>query len=205
MLQRLLERGKTSGRDDDNMESIKKRFRGFSLSRLIYLSKVWCRSFGMRLTGTFVETSMPVVDYYRKQEGEKVLEVDSTQPVEKVYEDIRKPIEKLLASTSPCLHTVTKRTLYSLAIDLQSVQTLTSTCPRPRLQPQPSKAKTRPSPPRPSALSQPPQLHLTLLTRLQQKSHPQPRRLTSPLALSHRRRLTKAPLGAKRRKGKDAA
>lgn len=27
MLQRLLERGKTSGREDDNVESIKKRFR----------------------------------------------------------------------------------------------------------------------------------------------------------------------------------
>ena len=27
LLQRLLERGKTSGRDDDNAESIKKRFR----------------------------------------------------------------------------------------------------------------------------------------------------------------------------------
>lgn len=27
MLGRLLERGKTSGRDDDNVESIKKRFR----------------------------------------------------------------------------------------------------------------------------------------------------------------------------------
>ncbi len=27
MLQRLMERGKTSGREDDNVESIKKRFR----------------------------------------------------------------------------------------------------------------------------------------------------------------------------------
>ena len=30
MLQRLLERGKTSGREDDNEESIKKRFRASS-------------------------------------------------------------------------------------------------------------------------------------------------------------------------------
>ncbi|KAI1200583.1 uridylate kinase [Nemania serpens] len=44
MERRLLERGKTSGRDDDNAESIRKRFR------------------------TFVETSMPVVDYYEKQD-----------------------------------------------------------------------------------------------------------------------------------------
>lgn len=29
MLQRLLERGKTSGREDDNVESIKKRFSRF--------------------------------------------------------------------------------------------------------------------------------------------------------------------------------
>lgn len=43
MLERLLERGKTSGREDDNVESIKKRFR------------------------TFVETSMPVVDKYRAE------------------------------------------------------------------------------------------------------------------------------------------
>ncbi|KAI1428290.1 uridylate kinase [Xylaria sp. FL1777] len=43
MERRLLERGKTSGRADDNAESIRKRFR------------------------TFVETSMPVVDYYEKQ------------------------------------------------------------------------------------------------------------------------------------------
>lgn len=49
MLQRLLKRGETSGRTDDNVESIKKRFR------------------------TFVDTSMPVVDSY-KQAG-KVVEV----------------------------------------------------------------------------------------------------------------------------------
>ncbi|TGJ87973.1 hypothetical protein E0Z10_g743 [Xylaria hypoxylon] len=43
MERRLLDRGKTSGRSDDNAESIRKRFR------------------------TFIETSMPVVDYYEKQ------------------------------------------------------------------------------------------------------------------------------------------
>lgn len=53
MLARLLERGKTSGRDDDNVESIKKRFSKFSymhrvlqlmakgpLSRLLCLSSI---------------------------------------------------------------------------------------------------------------------------------------------------------------------
>ncbi|KAG9032319.1 UMP-CMP kinase [Tulasnella sp. JGI-2019a] len=48
MLQRLTERAKTSGREDDNEEIIKKRFK------------------------TFEETSMPVIDYYRRQD--KVVE-----------------------------------------------------------------------------------------------------------------------------------
>ncbi|KAG7452775.1 UMP-CMP kinase [Guyanagaster necrorhizus] len=42
MLKRLIERGKTSGREDDNEESIKKRFR------------------------TYHETTMPVIEHYRK-------------------------------------------------------------------------------------------------------------------------------------------
>ncbi|KAH9817638.1 adenylate kinase-domain-containing protein [Melampsora americana] len=62
LLPRLIERGKTSGREDDNEESIKKRFR------------------------TFVETSMPVVNYYR--EKEKVVEVDSSGTVDQIYSDI---------------------------------------------------------------------------------------------------------------------
>lgn len=71
MLRRLLERGKTSGRTDDNVESIKKRFQ------------------------TFVETSMPVVEYYRKQQ--RVVKVDSEQPVERVTEDIRKAMNETFA------------------------------------------------------------------------------------------------------------
>ncbi|KAK4202259.1 putative uridylate kinase [Triangularia verruculosa] len=67
---RLLERGKTSGRADDNAESIRKRFR------------------------TFIETSMPVVEYYDK-EG-KVVKVDATPKPTEVYEDVkRKLLEKL--------------------------------------------------------------------------------------------------------------
>ena len=42
MLQRLLKRGETSGRIDDNIESIKKRFK------------------------TFLDTSYPVVEHYMK-------------------------------------------------------------------------------------------------------------------------------------------
>ena len=63
MRERLLNRGKTSGRSDDNEESIMKRFK------------------------TFVETSMPVVDYYRKQG--KVVEISTTPPPDKVHEDVK--------------------------------------------------------------------------------------------------------------------
>jgi len=59
MLQRLLERGKTSGRSDDNEDSIKKRFK------------------------TFLDTSLPVVEYY-KEKG-KVVEVDGTKTVDEVH------------------------------------------------------------------------------------------------------------------------
>lgn len=60
MNERLLNRGKTSGRSDDNAESIKKRFR------------------------TFVETSMPVVDYFEK-EG-RVVKVSALGSEQEVYE-----------------------------------------------------------------------------------------------------------------------
>ncbi|OCF39415.1 UMP-CMP kinase [Kwoniella heveanensis CBS 569] len=74
LLERLLERGKTSGRDDDNKESIVKRFR------------------------TFIETSMPVVDYYRK-EG-KVVEIDSSPPIDVVYEKVKAEMDQRLGLLS---------------------------------------------------------------------------------------------------------
>ena len=64
MLARLINRGKTSGRTDDNEESIKKRFK------------------------TFVETSMPVVDYFEK-EG-KVVKISAARGPEDVYEEVKK-------------------------------------------------------------------------------------------------------------------
>ncbi|KAK3995487.1 adenylate kinase-domain-containing protein [Cladorrhinum sp. PSN332] len=70
MEERLLERGKTSGRADDNAESIRKRFK------------------------TFVETSMPVVNHYEK-EG-RVIKVDSTPSPEQVYKDTRDKLVKKL-------------------------------------------------------------------------------------------------------------
>lgn len=62
MLQRLLQRGKTSGRSDDNLESIKKRFT------------------------TFIQTSMPVVEYF--DDHNKVVKVNCNEPVDKVYEHV---------------------------------------------------------------------------------------------------------------------
>ncbi|KAK5990367.1 UMP-CMP kinase [Cladobotryum mycophilum] len=64
MEERLLERGKTSGRSDDNAESIRKRFR------------------------TFIETSMPVVNYYEGQG--KVIKVDATPTADQVYTKTKK-------------------------------------------------------------------------------------------------------------------
>lgn len=68
MQERLLNRGKTSGRSDDNAESITKRFK------------------------TFVETSMPVVDYFKKDK--RVVEVSAVPPPEKVYEEVKKKFEE---------------------------------------------------------------------------------------------------------------
>ncbi|CAD6588065.1 MAG: hypothetical protein TREMPRED_004928 [Tremellales sp. Tagirdzhanova-0007] len=70
MLGRLLERGKTSGRDDDNKGSIVKRFR------------------------TFEETSMPVVDYYRARN--KVVEIDSSPAVDEVYSNVKLAMDQRL-------------------------------------------------------------------------------------------------------------
>ncbi|KAH6648535.1 adenylate kinase-domain-containing protein [Truncatella angustata] len=66
MEKRLLNRGKTSGRSDDNEESIRKRFR------------------------TFVETSMPVVDYYETQN--KVVKINAERDPEDVHKDTQRQI-----------------------------------------------------------------------------------------------------------------
>lgn len=63
MTERLINRGKTSGRADDNEESIKKRFK------------------------TFVETSMPVVEYFEK-DG-KVMKIKATKSPEDIYEEVK--------------------------------------------------------------------------------------------------------------------
>jgi UMP-CMP kinase len=72
MLKRLLKRGETSGREDDNAESIKKRFR------------------------TFKETSYPVVEYFRSQG--KVVDVDATATVDAVYAHVKQQLKDRLKS-----------------------------------------------------------------------------------------------------------
>ena len=73
---RLLERGLTSGRSDDNVESIRKRFK------------------------TFKAESMPVLQYY-EQMG-MVSKIDGTRPIEEVWADSQ--AFALPASPSP-MHT----------------------------------------------------------------------------------------------------
>ncbi|KAK9420979.1 hypothetical protein SUNI508_06124 [Seiridium unicorne] len=70
MEKRLLNRGKTSGRSDDNAESIRKRFR------------------------TFIETSMPVVDYFETQN--KVVKINAERSPDEVHKDTQKRIESQL-------------------------------------------------------------------------------------------------------------
>ena len=64
MQERLLNRGKTSGRADDNAESIAKRFK------------------------TFEDTSMPVVDYFEKMG--KVVRVEAVKGPEEVYGEVKR-------------------------------------------------------------------------------------------------------------------
>jgi len=70
MLDRLLERAKTSGRDDDNIESIKKRF------------------------VTYKETTMPVIEHYEKIG--RVAQVDSSPAVDVVHAAAVLAVDKVL-------------------------------------------------------------------------------------------------------------
>ncbi|KAG0326363.1 bifunctional uridylate/adenylate kinase [Podila humilis] len=69
MLGRLMKRGETSGRADDNIESIKKRFR------------------------TFTDTSYPVIEHYSK-DG-KVHTVSCVDSPEAVYANVKKIFNEL--------------------------------------------------------------------------------------------------------------
>jgi len=71
MLSRLLERGKTSGREDDNVESIKKRFR------------------------TYANETMPVIEHYASLN--RVAKIDSSPSVDEVYANSKEVIGALFA------------------------------------------------------------------------------------------------------------
>jgi len=72
MEERLLKRGETSGRTDDNIESIKKRFK------------------------TFISQTMPVIQLYEKRG--KMRKIDTNRPVEEIYNDIQKIFKELRLS-----------------------------------------------------------------------------------------------------------
>ena len=62
MVQRLIKRGETSGRQDDNEETIRARLQ------------------------TYREATVPVAEYYEKQN--KLVKVDANRDVEQVFEDV---------------------------------------------------------------------------------------------------------------------
>ncbi|KAI8475055.1 MAG: adenylate kinase-domain-containing protein [Monoraphidium minutum] len=72
---RLLKRGETSGRADDNAETIRKRFR------------------------TFVEQSLPVIHHYEAQG--KVVKIDATRTPDAVFTDISALIDAVHAAAAP--------------------------------------------------------------------------------------------------------
>jgi adenylate kinase family enzyme len=67
MESRLLKRGETSGRSDDNAETIKKRFK------------------------TFVEQSLPVIEHYEKQG--KAHKISAVPAPEEVFERVQEALE----------------------------------------------------------------------------------------------------------------
>lgn len=69
LMKRLLKRGETSGRTDDNVESIRKRFK------------------------TFKETTYPVIEYFEKRN--KVRKLDASRSVEEIFKETAKVIEDL--------------------------------------------------------------------------------------------------------------
>lgn len=98
MERRLVERGKTSGRTDDNVASIKKRFR------------------------TFLDSTMPVVEHYAKQG--KVRRICSSAPIEEVFEDTKRVIAPIVEED---VLDANKRLLASIGSgDLDTYRALTS-------------------------------------------------------------------------------
>jgi UMP-CMP kinase len=64
---RLIERGRTSGRSDDNLESIRKRFK------------------------VYLESTLPIIDYFRKNGKLRVIRGD--RPIEEVWSEVKEVFE----------------------------------------------------------------------------------------------------------------
>jgi UMP-CMP kinase len=92
MLKRLLKRAETSGREDDNVESIKKRFRTIPFSQSKAITETWSLE-------TYKDTTMPVIEYYSKQG--KVAEIDSSGSIEEVHIKGSKVINDLFSGKLP--------------------------------------------------------------------------------------------------------
>ncbi|GLJ23791.1 hypothetical protein SUGI_0451400 [Cryptomeria japonica] len=71
MEKRLLERGATSGRIDDNIETIKKRFK------------------------TFEEETIPVTKYYENSGKGVLVKISSESEVDVVYEEVKKALKNI--------------------------------------------------------------------------------------------------------------
>ena len=68
---RLIERGKTSGRSDDNSEAIKNRM------------------------DTYVNETLPVVDFYMRQNNPNYVQINADQTEEKVWKEVKQQVDKL--------------------------------------------------------------------------------------------------------------
>lgn len=69
LISRLLKRGETSGRSDDNQETIKKRLH------------------------TFIEATKPVVLYY--EHAGKLVKIDADREIDKIFVDVRKVLDPM--------------------------------------------------------------------------------------------------------------
>ncbi|EPT01778.1 hypothetical protein FOMPIDRAFT_1119581 [Fomitopsis schrenkii] len=74
MSKRLIKRGETSGREDDNEESIKKRFR------------------------VYKEQTMPVIEHYTKLQ--KVATIDATATIGEVHEKAKAVVEEVFSGSA---------------------------------------------------------------------------------------------------------
>ncbi|KAL9234667.1 hypothetical protein vseg_009513 [Gypsophila vaccaria] len=94
MARRLL--GRNQGREDDNIETIRKRFK------------------------VYMESSLPVIEYYNAKG--KVRKIDAAKPVEEVFEDVKaafnsvtekidatKPVEEVFEDVKAAFNSVTEK------------------------------------------------------------------------------------------------